>query len=741
MTIPVVRKRAKKPKTRTGCRTCRARHIKCDEARPACRRCVASNRECAGYDVVRPSATAGNQCSLLLPKGGMEVELATASSSQPPLQALPLLHPHHPMTKPATFFTPMSTYEAHAYDFFRTKTIHQLPGSSWTMNWERLALQAGHYEPAITHAAIALGSIHRAVSAASPGSSSPPTGSPGAMTDHVVDRDQRFFALCQYNKALGLIRRYIEALGNGGTNRDVEVVLLVSLLFFCFEILVNEDDRATLHLRTGLRILYEKVRKLDEYRSPAREVDVEGQEKRVVRIQTRPRTNLDVLLQTFVRLDGDLTIVGDEEPYLFPVCHEKIPSSFFCLEEAMVHLDAIATAAHGVCRDIVMLADRELVMNRPEVDILDEDMRNCLACAYSRTISLPKEHQLRLDKIKSDVNAWMAALACWSVTDDKEPALLLTQINFFYTWFLVMSWRDENEMLIDRFDSQFEHILALIEQYIHAHGGFVGQEDMVLQAEHFPTTRQAFTVGTDVVPCIGMIAYKSRNSRTRRKGLRLLRAINLAGVFDAHYLAAFGQAVCDLEEEHARAINNIPEGVDLECHQVPEEARLVEIELGVTEPCEMRSSFYKDDTGRLIYAYYKDLETRELAVAAKPFIVNRSPNSQGPLYAWTDLPPGTRVRTFGRARLEAVMSDDHISDCYAVPETTPPEWEPPMQWVDCDFPLPEKKIPVMEDGLHGRGPSIPGYRIPREGSSGSSTPLSYHQMHSTMQKPVQVGYE
>ncbi|MGG6497446.1 UNVERIFIED_CONTAM: hypothetical protein NY603_31440, partial [Bacteroidetes bacterium 56_B9] len=67
----------------------------------------------------------------------------------------------------------------------------------------------------------------------------------------------------------------------------------------------------------------------------------------------------------------------------------------------------------------------------------------------------------------------------------------------------------------------------------------------------------------------------------------------------------------------------------LECHQVPEEARLVEIELGVTEPCEMRSSFYKDDTGRLIYAYYKDLETRELAVAAKPFIVNRSPNSQG----------------------------------------------------------------------------------------------------------------
>ncbi|KAM3416866.1 hypothetical protein BST61_g8455 [Cercospora zeina] len=678
------------------------------------------------------------------------------------------------MSKPATLLMPMSTYEAHAYDFFRTKTIHQLPGSSWTMNWERLALQAGHYEPAITHAAIALGSIHRAVSAAaaaaSPGSS--PTGSPGSSsttTTDAVDRDQRFFALCQYNKALGLIRQYIGTLDNGGTNRDVEVVLLVSLLFFCFEILVNEDDRATLHLRTGLRILYEKVRKLDEYRSSAREVDVEGQEKRVVRIQTRPRTNLDVLLQTFIRLDGDLTVVGDEEPYLFPVCHERIPHSFFCLEEAMVHLDAIATAAHGVCRDIVMLADRELVMNRPEVDLLDEDMRNCLACAYSRTVSLPKEHELRLEKVKRDVNAWMAALACWSVTDDKEPALLLTQINFFYTWFSVMSWRDEDEMLVDRFDGQFEHILSMIEQYIHAHGGFVGQEDMFLQAENFPTTRQAFTIGTDVVPCIGMIAYRSRNSRTRRKGFRLLRAINLAGVFDAHYLAAFGEAVCEVEEQRARAINGIPEGVDLECHQIPEEARLIEIELGATEMCEARSAFYKDDTGRLVYAYYKDMETRELHVTAKPFLVNRGPISQGPLHSRMDPSLGSRGQV-SAVPLEAAMNNISVEDhSDMIPDRSPPSWEVPassscasssassQQWKDSSEVgvWDTTQFSTMKRGSYGSSRSIPNFRSPLErdvgGTSTTATttpPLvdhhdhrHRHHMYSTMQNPVPVGFQ
>lgn len=87
------------------------------------------------------------------------------------------------------------------------------------------------------------------------------------------------------------------------------------------------------------------------------------------------------------------------------------------------------------------------------------------------------------------------------------------------------------------------------------------------------------------------------------------------------------------------------------------------------------------------------------------------------------------------------MSNCHISDDAFLPEMSPPEWEPPVQWADCDFHVSETKIPVMEEGLHGRAPSIPGYRIPREGSSGSSTPLSYHQMHSTMQTPVHVGYE
>jgi hypothetical protein len=43
----------KKRRGRTGCLTCRARRVKCDEQSPQCRRCVTANVACAGYEQQR----------------------------------------------------------------------------------------------------------------------------------------------------------------------------------------------------------------------------------------------------------------------------------------------------------------------------------------------------------------------------------------------------------------------------------------------------------------------------------------------------------------------------------------------------------------------------------------------------------------------------------------------------------------------------------------------------------------
>lgn len=57
---------AKRPhrKSRRGCRACKARKVKCDEARPACRNCVLRKEECA---YLAPSSSPSSTSSLLSP--------------------------------------------------------------------------------------------------------------------------------------------------------------------------------------------------------------------------------------------------------------------------------------------------------------------------------------------------------------------------------------------------------------------------------------------------------------------------------------------------------------------------------------------------------------------------------------------------------------------------------------------------------------------------------------------------
>src|SRR5690349_9284878 len=42
-------RRVSTPKVRTGCITCKTRHVKCDERKPTCFRCEKAGMKCAGY--------------------------------------------------------------------------------------------------------------------------------------------------------------------------------------------------------------------------------------------------------------------------------------------------------------------------------------------------------------------------------------------------------------------------------------------------------------------------------------------------------------------------------------------------------------------------------------------------------------------------------------------------------------------------------------------------------------------
>ncbi|ENH65134.1 hypothetical protein FOC1_g10005986 [Fusarium oxysporum f. sp. cubense race 1] len=56
------RQRARAPKVKTGCGTCK---VKCDEARPACTRCTSTGRKCDGYQTEAPSPPAKSSPSVI----------------------------------------------------------------------------------------------------------------------------------------------------------------------------------------------------------------------------------------------------------------------------------------------------------------------------------------------------------------------------------------------------------------------------------------------------------------------------------------------------------------------------------------------------------------------------------------------------------------------------------------------------------------------------------------------------
>lgn len=116
-----------------------SRHIRCDEARPACRKCTSSGRECAGYEINGPAALSRRR--VLLP---------TASACSPSLRVL--------SDSPVR----LTAVDAFAAEFFCRQTTFQLPGWSIASSWENLAVKLSRSESSIASGVVALGGLLRA---------------------------------------------------------------------------------------------------------------------------------------------------------------------------------------------------------------------------------------------------------------------------------------------------------------------------------------------------------------------------------------------------------------------------------------------------------------------------------------------------------------------------------------------------------------------------------------------------
>lgn len=204
-------------RSRTGCRTCRARHVKCDEAPGACRNCTSSGRACEGYDLQRlppPCRTSKKKTpwGKLLPEVGGGIRWIT------------------------------NTDELRCFSYFQYYTIPTLSSFFNSSLWDKLVLQMSYTEPAVYHAAVALSAIHQDVEM----HGMPLPGQELYNTWHRFTMEQAGRAYAILNE-----RHYSQ------DPRLRQVMLLCCLLFVLIELLRGRYDDAFQHLEGGLRILKE----------------------------------------------------------------------------------------------------------------------------------------------------------------------------------------------------------------------------------------------------------------------------------------------------------------------------------------------------------------------------------------------------------------------------------------------------------------------------------------------------
>ncbi|CAK7205456.1 hypothetical protein SEUCBS139899_008231 [Sporothrix eucalyptigena] len=198
------RTRESTSKVRTGCSTCKARRVKCDEAKPVCRRCAVGGRACT-Y-TIKTTSPSRNVITVYVPPAP------------------------EPTRQPALFVSDA------ALDFFHHRIAASLNDRQGSGVWGHLVLQLAHAEPSIRHTVAAVSVVHQDVER----SLRDPAGYVTASQDA-----QKKWALA----AKSLSARIRD-------QPDAHLVPLVCCLLFTFiEFLRGHSDMAMMHIENGLQIL------------------------------------------------------------------------------------------------------------------------------------------------------------------------------------------------------------------------------------------------------------------------------------------------------------------------------------------------------------------------------------------------------------------------------------------------------------------------------------------------------
>ncbi|KAK5091511.1 hypothetical protein LTR05_001695 [Lithohypha guttulata] len=515
-TQPIRRKRASRPKVRTGCKTCKVRKVKCGEERPSCLRCTSTGRKCDGYELpakeqVISKVKADDGPPSASPQDSVEVNGRCPQAHQVSVPSLAVQSINRAFEG--------TTQERRAFHRFQLRTVPVFAGGSETEFWTQFVLRAAASEEVIREALIALGNLHEEYEDCN-----------GKYDQAAVASPAYNNAASLYGRAIGKLYRRLDTV----SGETVNLAIIASILFACFEVLRRNNMAAVIHYQNGMRQLMKQIHERSQRQM---EEPVSSKDKNAL-VRSAPQDDLDVMLRVFARYDIQACTFSKPKVEALSIELSAVPPNDIGLLEVRRYLDNLLMAVYQLLKS-------DLGMFR-----------------YWRSGQVSPTWIEKRDNALSTFQGWLDALELSIPSDavtlqnhgivaSKSILGLVLQVRI--AMIMLRTCIDCGpESTYDQFTPEFDEMVKRVENLTTI---LCFKEAAPLDQEFIP-----FSMELGVVHPLFFIAWKCREPSTRRRAISELKKCGKEGVWEGPIMAVMAERIAAIEEEGVEPGIIVPEG-------------------------------------------------------------------------------------------------------------------------------------------------------------------------------------
>lgn len=440
----------------------------------------------------------------------------------------------------------------HYFDIFRAHTASELSGYFDSVFWTQRVLQECHVEPAIRHAAVALGALYKTLeqSSKTPSPTDSVASTPTAA-DLVMSHWQ--VAVRQYSEACNAMM-----LLNGQTQHSNRTRLMSSVLLACFDAFIGDHKQAIIQIQNGLGLM---GRLRAEQARGAKGVLKGPVEEELVNIFTRLAIQAKSYDLAFhfpepyvIHLaPEDLETQTADSPYpeqrtFFPV-YPTLDSYFTNLREARLAFDQLLEKG-------MRFVERLYLVKKQPYPLFPASWRQ-----YGMA------HQGHIDAWARAFQPLFESRHTSGLSAHERNGIATLKMSHINSKILFLCMFNSTESHFDVFAPQFQQIVDLGREVVAdderkavnarcpypdvcQHKRWDDPPDVLNGGYAAYHIKPSFSADLGIVPPLFVVATKCRDPYLRRKAIQLMRSsARREGMWDSELSARISQWVMQIEEE------------------------------------------------------------------------------------------------------------------------------------------------------------------------------------------------